>query len=82
MDLGESEHQGVPGTAAEENSQNIEEKNEETQQKSWHGKKHVKKFHYESIAKQIEFYFSPSNLAKDGFMAKLVKEDPCKLLHL
>lgn len=51
---------------------------EETPAKLWHGKKHIKKFLYESVMKQMEFYFSPANLAKDRFMSQLTQEDPCK----
>ena len=33
---------------------------------------------YSKVMGQIEFYFSPSNLTKDRFMAKLIQEDSCK----
>ncbi|CRL01306.1 CLUMA_CG014372, isoform A [Clunio marinus] len=33
------------------------------------------KQNYEKLCEQIEFYFSPSNLAKDRFMSKLIQDD-------
>lgn len=38
--------------------------------------RHRKKRLYENILKQMEFYFSDANLAKDRFLGDLVKKDP------
>jgi La-related protein 7 len=37
-----------------------------------------KKQMYINLKNQMEFYFSPSNLSKDRFLAKKIDEDPCK----
>lgn len=37
-----------------------------------------KKQMYINLKNQMEFYFSPSNLSKDRFLAKKIEEDPCK----
>ncbi|XP_059049576.1 la-related protein 7 [Achroia grisella] len=38
--------------------------------------RHRKKQLYENILKQMEFYFSDANIAKDRFLGELVKTDP------
>jgi La-related protein 7 len=37
-----------------------------------------KKQMYFKLLNMMEFYFSPSNLNKDRFIAKLLEEDQCK----
>jgi La-related protein 7 len=37
-----------------------------------------KKQLYNTIRKQMEFYFGDANLTKDRFLGNLVAEDPCK----
>lgn len=79
MDLSINQRQIEPESVGEV-AQNDEEKHveqDETPQKHWARKKH-KKYHYEQILKQMEFYFSPANLAKDRYMSQLIQEDPCK----
>ena len=52
----------------------------ENQKKSSSSKKPIRgtKQIYSKVQGQIEFYFSPSNLTKDRFMAKLIQEDSCE----
>lgn len=40
--------------------------------------RHRKKHLYNAILKQMEFYFSDSNLSKDRFLSQLIQEDPRK----
>ena len=84
MDLSKNQRQNEPESPSKA-VQNDEEKQADqsgTPQKLWHGKKHIKKVHYEAIMKQMEFYFSPANLAKDRFMSQLIQEDQCKLFNI
>lgn len=37
-----------------------------------------KKQYYNTIRKQMEFYFGDANLSKDRFLNKLIATDPCK----
>lgn len=46
--------------------------------KMWKCKKQI----YSQILNQVEFYFSPANLAKDRFMKTIIDKDPCKFLHV
>lgn len=55
----------------------VEVLNEESNPKKG---RHRKKQLYTSILQQMEFYFSDSNLSKDRFLGKLLKNDPCKFL--
>lgn len=52
----------------------------ETAVEEHHPKKvrHRKKLLYSSILRQMEFYFSDSNLSKDRFLSKLLEEDESK----
>lgn len=77
MDLSVNQRQNEPDSTAE-NPQNEDDKLDDVTQKLWQGRKNIKKIHYENIKNQVEFYFSPANLAKDRFMAKLIQEDQCK----
>lgn len=81
MDLSVKTRQNEPesASAVAQKDEQKQVEQEESPQKLWHGKKHIKKFHYESILKQMEFYFSPANLTKDRFMSQAIQEDPCKL---
>lgn len=63
--------QSKPETAAD-NTQDELPKNKN--KKQFHAKRRM----YEKLKNQIEFYFSPSNVAKDRFMNKLLEQDPCK----
>lgn len=48
---------------------------EHTQKKGRHRKKQL----YSTILRQMEFYFSDSNLTKDRFLSQLIEKDPGKL---
>ena len=45
-------------------------------QKKKSSKRHRKKALHQEILKQMEFYFSDANLAKDRFIASLLKVEP------
>lgn len=52
--------------------------NEETSVKKG---RHRKKQLYTSILKQMEFYFSDSNLTKDRFLSQLIEQDNRKSIN-
>lgn len=73
MEFQESEAQNESETVSED-AQNVSDKQKRGTKKPFRGSKQI----YTKIMDQLEFYFSPSNLTKDRFMAKLIQEDPCK----
>lgn len=78
MDLSVNQQRLNEPDSTAENPQNDDDKREDVNQKLWQGRKNIKKIHYQNIMNQVEFYFSPANLAKDRFMSKLIKEDQCE----
>lgn len=82
MDSSASKIESEP-ERAEDSAQDDGDKQNDDEKKLWRGKKPWKKQNvYKSLAQQIEFYFSSSNLSKDRFMSKLIQDDPCKLLSI
>lgn len=73
MDISMKSDQGEPETTAN-STQDTHRKNKNPHKKQFHGKKRL----YEKLKDQMEFYFSPSNVAKDRYMSKLLEEDQCK----
>lgn len=73
MDLSVNQTQSEPESAPEA-IQSEGEKHENVSKKLWKCKKKI----YSNILNQMEFYFSPANLAKDRFMKSLIDKDPCK----
>ncbi|CAH2108064.1 unnamed protein product [Euphydryas editha] len=59
-------------------SENMDNVDQETKHENNPKKRirHRKKHLYESIMKQMEFYFSDANLSKDRYLGDLVKNDP------
>lgn len=46
------------------------------------GQKHYRKrkrYLFNAIRQQMEFYFSDANLAKDRYLKKLIEQNPCEL---
>lgn len=72
MDISKSSDQTEPETVTESHHDNIRKRKPS---KQVHGKKRI----YEKLTEQIEFYFSPSNLAKDRFMNQMLQQDACEL---
>lgn len=75
MDISKTSDQTEPETVTE-NQHEQRRKNKTSNKKQFHGMKRI----YEKLKEQIEFYFSPSNLAKDRFMNQMIQDDQCKLL--
>lgn len=42
-------------------------------------RKSRKKLLYQKIMQQMEFYFSPANLAKDRWLSNKLREEECKI---
>lgn len=59
----------------QEGKPEVEKEATQTGKKS--GRKRKKHF-YNSIRQLMEFYLSDSNLRRDRFFGRLIKEDPCK----
>jgi len=54
-----------------------EEKHDSSLKKKAHKKR--KKLLYQTIRKQVEFYFSDANLSRDRLIGKLIQDDPSTL---
>ncbi|XP_058788956.1 la-related protein 7 [Phymastichus coffea] len=54
----------------------VNDNNQEANNISHRKPRQRKKVLYNAILKQMEFYFSDSNLTKDRFLAELIKQDP------
>lgn len=74
----DSQSQNEPDSTVEKEAQDLGDKKDRNAKKSWRGSKQM----YSKIMAQVEFYFSPSNLAKDRFMSNLTQKDPCKSTSL
>lgn len=68
----------VESTKQTVDNEHLDDSNDKSNQK--HHRKR-KRYLFNAIRQQMEFYFSDANLAKDRYLKQLIEQDPCKCIH-